>query len=333
MTQNFSTYESDSVNGYDFIGIKNGKINFGPIYVDGFELEQNFLDTIFIDILNQYNVNSIRFLDDFDLMIPKNLPNTLKEIYFGREYNHPTDNLPESIETIEFGFKFNHPVNGLPPNLKKLVLGNSFKQDLSNLPLGLKILIIHNISIPNLSSLPESLEYLSVEIKTYTHALIDNINPELFSNLPNGLKYLVIGYASIFNLSNLPDSIIHLTLQGQNINHSTKFPKNLKNLVIHYNWFDETLNFNQLDFSNTNIEMLALEISNVRLTKKISLILPESLELLKFNQDCFVLSETLPSKLKYIFVESKFIDDNSSSFVKRYNIPNSVFINCCKKID
>ena len=329
MTQNLSTYESDSVNGYDFIGIKNGEINFGPIYEDGFELEQDFLDTIFIDILNQYNVNSIRFSDDFNLMIPKNLPNTLKKICFGREYNHPTDNLPESIETIEFGFKFNHPVNGLPPNLKKLVLGKGFKQDLSNLPMGLKILIIHNIKIQNLSSLPESLEYLNVCDPNPNSNAKTNINSELFSNLPNNLKNLVINKASFFDLSNLPDSIISLSIQGL-CKNLVKFPKNLKNLVIKYQTRAKWIS-NPFDFSKTNIEILSLEIPGTYYnTEKINLILPESLEVLKFCSDHFALSEKLPEKLKCIFMESQFF--NEELIREKYNISNLVLLNC-KKID
>ena len=313
----------------DYIGIDDNKLSIGP-----FDYSINlddFLNTIFSDMLNQNQIQIIDFSDDFNHTLPKLSSLTLREIHFGKDYNQLVDNLPDFIEIIKFGSQFNQPVNNLPSNLKELTLGINFCHDLSNLPSGLKQLTIHNTCITDLSSLPESLEYLNVGNNNTPIHLSQNVNYELFSNLPNGLQILIIDNAFQFNLNNLPNSIEHLTLYGPSLNNfPNKIPSNIKNLTITY--YKPMIKDLIFDLSNTNITMLVLEphsnLKNTPIDKitKITISYPKNLEILHFCPDHFEFIKQMPKSLKYIFFKSKIF--NEQQIKDRYRLNKTVYIQC-----
>ena len=78
--------------------------------------------------------------EDYEVIIP----NSLKILYLGDDFNQPIDNLPDSIEVLFLGDRFNKEINNIPNKIEKLDLSNRFNKsiNLNNKNLKLKELTL-----------------------------------------------------------------------------------------------------------------------------------------------------------------------------------------------
>jgi hypothetical protein len=146
------------------------------------------------------NIEEIIFGDEYNVV--PNIPNFIKKITFGKNFNSNVDSLPEGIEEIEFGIRFNQPIDNLPKSLLVLRLGPDFDQSVDNLP--------------------ENLEKLY-----FSHSCLAKFNRPM-ENLPKNLKVLRTSFLFDHNIEKFPDSIEELKLNYKFAQKIHKFPKNLK---------------------------------------------------------------------------------------------------------
>jgi len=148
------------------------------------------------------------------------LPNTLRRLSVGSNFNHPIDawHLPSSITQLELGDEFNQPLDGvtLPASLIKLKLGRSFNQPIENIKLPTNL---HTFTITNCQFnhpiealvLPPSLRVLNLSaIQNYTHPMSKlRLPPHLHSlSLPSCMRTAAEGGCGALTL---PTSLRHLT--------------------------------------------------------------------------------------------------------------------------
>jgi serine/threonine protein kinase len=146
------------------------------------------------------NIEEIIFGDEYN-DIP-NIPNFIRRITFGKNFNCSVDSLPEGIEEIDFGIRFNQPIDNLPKSLLVLRLGPDFDQSVDNLP--------------------ENLEKLY-----FSHSCLAKFNRPM-DNLPRNLKVLRTSFLFDHNIEKFPDSIEEMRLNYKFAQRIHKFPKNLK---------------------------------------------------------------------------------------------------------
>ena len=161
-----------------------------------YEITSNFSS----EAMQKNKIEEIIFEDEYNV-IP-NIPNFIKKIKFGKNFNSCVDSLPEGIEEIEFGIKFNQPIDKLPKSLLVLRLGPDFDQSVDNLP--------------------ENLEKLY-----FSHSCLAKFNRPM-DNLPKNLKVLRTAFLFDHNIEKFPDSIQELRLNYKFAQRIHKFPKNLK---------------------------------------------------------------------------------------------------------
>lgn len=178
------------------------------------------------------------------------LPNGLKRLEFGYDWNMSLNRwptLPESVETLRIGARFNQPLTGfrLPASLTELnfdvdhIHQNYFNSSLAGciLPSCFRCLVIPdrwNLPINELCQLPSSLE--SLRFGEYFNQPIENLQ------LPCSLTSLTFG--SQFNQSldgvKLPDSLTELDMGYLgNFNHPIRgdiFPSGLRSLKLSRNF-------------------------------------------------------------------------------------------------
>ena len=77
-----------------------------------------------------------------NLYLIENLPNSVKELYLGYNFNLKLNNLPSSIEGIIFHekSKYNQELNNLPKLLELLKLPEKYKLDIKNINPSCKII-------------------------------------------------------------------------------------------------------------------------------------------------------------------------------------------------
>ncbi len=151
-------------------------------------------------IPKKHNIEEIIFGDEYNVV--PNIPNFIKKITFGKNFNSNVDSLPEGIQEIEFGIRFNQPINKLPKSLLVLKLGPDFDQSVDNLP--------------------ENLEKLY-----FSHSCLAKFNRPM-DNLPKNLKVLRTAFLFDHNIEKFPDSIEEMRLNYKFSQKIHKFPKNLK---------------------------------------------------------------------------------------------------------
>jgi len=152
------------------------------------------------EAMRKNNIEEIIFGDDYNVV--PNIPNFIKKITFGKNFNSSVDSLPEGIQEIEFGIRFNQPIDKLPKSLLVIRLGPDFDQSVDNLP--------------------ENLEKLY-----FSHSCLAKFNRPM-NNLPRNLKVLRTSFLFDHNIEKLPDSIEELKLNYKFAQRIHKFPKNLK---------------------------------------------------------------------------------------------------------
>jgi len=218
-----------------------------------------------------------------------NLPNTVKKITFGFNYNQILDDLPDSIEEIVFNehpelrdSRFNNEINNLPKKLKKLVLSQDFNQTVDNLPINLETLIFKLKFNKSIDFLPQNLRILKLD-RDFNYPL---------NNLPNNLEVLIINTKNYnHNFDNLPKNLKHFTFTAYNYEKRIVLPEKLE--VFIYSIYKNRVN---IEF-NDNLKIFS--------TKNPYDIFPSSLETLLIGFDFFFF-ETEES---YIELFSSFNDD------------------------
>lgn len=167
------------------------------------EFTSNFSKEIpnkFIKLMEKNKIEEIIFGEEYNVV--PNIPNFIKKITFGKNFNCSVDSLPEGIEEIEFGIRFNQPIDKLPKSLLVLKLGPDFDQSVDNLP--------------------ENLEKLY-----FSHSCLAKFNRPM-DNLPRNLKVLRTAFLFDHNIDKFPDSIEELRLNYKFAQKIHKYPKNLK---------------------------------------------------------------------------------------------------------
>ena len=125
------------------------------------------------------------------------LPNSLKSLYLGWYYDQPLPQLPNSLKSLYLGWNYDQPLPQLPHSLKSFCLGYSYDQALPQLPNSLKSLYLGSHYDQPLPQLPNSLKRLYLSFY---------FNQPLLQ-LPNSLKSLYLGYYYDQPLPQLPDSL------------------------------------------------------------------------------------------------------------------------------
>lgn len=170
----------------------------------GYKLNSNVGIQSFFDLesIPDY-VKEIEFGDDFNQELTY-LPPVVKKITFGFNYNLPIGpcDLPDSIEYLEFGYNFNKTIYKYPSNLKVLKFGRNYSSKIDNLPDGLVELKINESN--KLSNLPTTLEILRFnEYAEYSH--LDKLE------LPDSIKILQLGvYTKQMCIKNIPKSLKYI---------------------------------------------------------------------------------------------------------------------------
>jgi hypothetical protein len=149
------------------------------------------------------------------------LPDTLEELYLGRNIGQLPLRLPKGLKSFSGGYFFTQEIESLPQTLVSLSLDiQHYYRKLPKLPSGLKALSIKDISMLPDHILPNSLREL----------VIGHIPEDM--RLPN-LKVLY----TKSNISNLPETLEELHYFGNSGLNISNLPKNLKKLYL--NAFDE----------------------------------------------------------------------------------------------
>jgi len=126
------------------------------------------------------------------------LPTTLKEIQFCKDFNQSIDNLPQTLTHLSFGKAFNQVLDlRYLTNLTHIVFGRRYNQPVDKLPVSLTHLVFGILFNQSVENLPSSLIYLK----------FTGIFNQPLNNLPISLKHLTVGY--FFNQStvNLPKTL------------------------------------------------------------------------------------------------------------------------------
>lgn len=153
------------------------------------------------------------------------IPNSIKELTFGDDFNQPINDLiPNSVEILKFGNHFNKEVKGhLPNSIKHLSLGNFFNQPIDGcIPNNLISLKFGSqFNNPLDGALPSSLIHLELGF---------NFNQKIEGRLPQNLKFLKISKCFRKKLI-FPPNLTHLILTFRpkgNINYL--IPKSVTHL-------------------------------------------------------------------------------------------------------
>src|SRR5207253_2389064 len=117
------------------------------------------------------------------------LPNKLKTIKFGSNFNQPLiDVLPKSLEAIKFGKSFDNKINSLPVGLKYIKFGFNFNQKISR-------------------------QFFPNSINTIIFG--DEFNNPLDDVLPDNLSCLKLGWEFNKPIKKLPDNLKLLIVNGK----------------------------------------------------------------------------------------------------------------------
>ncbi len=132
-----------------------------------------------------------------------NIPNTVEEIYFSKYSIFDKEiTLPENIKILQFGYQFNRSIDILPEKLKVLIFGSSFQRMLPPFPNSLKYIVFGDMYDSPFQNLPCNLISLSLGY-LYNCQL-----PEF----PQKMRKLIIGESYRQKLPMLPKSLKTLYL-------------------------------------------------------------------------------------------------------------------------
>jgi len=147
-----------------------------PLTVKKIVFPTNFNSSLGNVLVNFPCLEVIQFGDRFNMTVSKsNLPESIKKIIFGNDYNKKLDDLSESIQEIYLGKCFNQPIKTLPNSIEFISFGDFFNQSIKNIPIS----SIETIIIPK--------KYLYIEIN----------KKEVLSFWRRGVKIIEIGNEKI----------------------------------------------------------------------------------------------------------------------------------------
>lgn len=110
------------------------------------------------------------------------------------------ENLPNKIKILYLGNEFDQPIDYLPNSIIKLYLGEYFSYSLTNLPNSITTIVLNTIEhdLDFLADLPDSIEYL------YFNAIyIGRLNTNDIVKLPSNIKnitYKILRYWTVKNI-------------------------------------------------------------------------------------------------------------------------------------
>ncbi len=157
--------------------------------------------------LSNTRIEVIVFGDHFNHPVSYLLPDTLRHLTFGRDFNQSVSHLPGKLVSLSFGDKFNQPIDNLPDNLRELSISSrKFDQKIKDLPDTLKTLIVLGYSWSGKTRLPDNLLDLYID----TTECEDGVSLDHLK-LPDSLQSLEI-VGDITELPNIPDNLISLIL-------------------------------------------------------------------------------------------------------------------------
>jgi hypothetical protein len=106
------------------------------------------------------------------------LPDNLKSIKFGHDFNKPIQFLPQQLESIIFGHNFNQSINsGLPIPLKRIIFGHDFNQDLGSY---------------GISYIPSTLEYIELGELFMGSTGFISLNRKKTSYFPSSIQQIIL---------------------------------------------------------------------------------------------------------------------------------------------
>lgn len=155
------------------------------------------------------SIKEIIFGDDFNQNID-NMPKNVKKIILGFNFKQNVIKLSDTIEYLEFGYNFNGLILKYPVNLKYLKFGRNFNQNINNLPEGLIELSIGERYLSLIKKLPLTLEMLIFDknseymkdifcIPENTHTIILSVYMEKNKiNIPKNLKKITYSENNIW---------------------------------------------------------------------------------------------------------------------------------------
>lgn len=166
------------------------------------------------------SIKSLENLQNLKILVLKNtyhndnvdnLPDQLRFLIFGYDFNKSVDKLPSKLKYLEFGESFDQPIDKLPESLKYLILGKKFNRSVDNLPKNLKYLILGTNFNGSVDNLPENLTYLKIDNQLQNRFNLLFKHP--IDRLPMGLThlYLCIPYYE-YQINNLPNYLEELQL-------------------------------------------------------------------------------------------------------------------------
>ena len=88
------------------------------------------------------SINTIIFDHSFDYVIDGLIPNNIKKIIFGMNFNKPISILPNSVKIIEFGKWWNCSLSDLPDTIEEIICGQDFNKKIIKYPKNLKSIIL-----------------------------------------------------------------------------------------------------------------------------------------------------------------------------------------------
>jgi hypothetical protein len=161
-------------------------------------------------------LEELKLLKDYNHEFGTNvLPNSLKKLVLGNEFDKPLNNLPPQLESLKIGMWFNNSLEFIPVTLKKLSLGDSFRKDLINFS-NIEKLILGNSYYKHIEKgvLPETLVKLSFG-RAYNQPIVKGL-------FPNSIKFMRLG--SQREVFSLPKNLETLEIRFSNTKWITKLP-------------------------------------------------------------------------------------------------------------
>lgn len=156
-----------------------------------------------------------------------NLPNGLKILRIGYNYNLELDNLPNSLVYLEIIGKFNKSLNNLPDSIEILLLDVKINEKIEKLPTNLDY-VYFALTFNNQNQI-----FFPPNIKTIQfHSYCEYDKP--IKNLPNSIEklYLPKDYSKLFNQK--CKNLIYLEI-SKNYKHLDKVKKLYSESIIHFN--------------------------------------------------------------------------------------------------
>ena len=238
------------------------------------------------------NIYKVVFGDKFNKKIIS-VPDGIKKMYFGSNYNKQFNFHNCELTHIKFGSAFDQSVDELPKNLEYLIFSH-FNQNVNKLPNKIKFVRFGPSFSKSLNDLPDSVEHLSID-SCFSRDII-------MKKIPDNLKILDIKSDLVFLLNNaqikkkIDTLIISDTYNAQNTDNIMSL-FDYDTIIIKASIYYE-LNCDVLSPFAKRIEILN---NNVSIDD-----LPDSIEHISLDKSFTSIINKLPKNLKTITFSSNY---------------------------